>query len=157
MRHSSHVLVKRNLIVGERLRIAEAIESYTLSQFKDATHVPWQWYIENGHLQRRDLGFATAADMGGEYTLAATDQRHRAVFNGIWEAPYGLQLSGVYFYGSGVRFSTSFGGDPRGQAAGGENRYRLTPTAVGSAGTIAPETIWWANRFIDLICGCRST
>src|SRR4026208_2343818 len=76
--------------------------------------------------------------MGGEYTRAATDQRHRAVFNGIWEAPYGLQLSGVYFYGSGLRFSTSVGGDPRGQAAGGENRYRTTNTAAGPAGTIAP-------------------
>ena len=71
--------------------------------------------------------------MGGEYTLAATDQRHRAVFNGIWEAPYGLQLSGVYFYGSGLRFSTSVGGDERGQATGGENRYRITSTAVGPA------------------------
>jgi hypothetical protein len=60
------------------------------------------------------------------------------VFNGIWEAPYGLQLSGVYFYGSGLRFSTSVGGDPRGQAAGGENRYRASATAIGPAGTIAP-------------------
>ena len=60
------------------------------------------------------------------------------MFNGIWEAPYGLQVSGVYFYGSGLRFSTSVGGDPRGQAAGGENRYRTTATAIGPAGTIAP-------------------
>jgi hypothetical protein len=27
-------------------------------QFKDATHVPWQWYIENGHSAAQDLGFA---------------------------------------------------------------------------------------------------
>ena len=32
--------------------------TYTLSEFKDATHVPWLWYIDNGHLQRKDLGFA---------------------------------------------------------------------------------------------------
>ena len=64
--------------------------------------------------------------MGGEYGVAATDPRHRAVFNGIWEAPYGLQVSGVYFYGSVLRFTTSVGGDPRGQAAGGENRFRTT-------------------------------
>ena len=28
------------------------------------------------------------------YTLASTDQRHRAVFNGIWDVGYGFQLSG---------------------------------------------------------------
>jgi hypothetical protein len=128
-----------NAFTRRMLNHLQASVTYTLSQFKDATHVPWQWYIENGHLQRRDLGFTTAADMGGEYTLAATDQRHRAVFNGIWEAPYGLQLSGVYFYGSGLRFSTSVGGDPRGQAAGGENRYRgINGTMFGPPGTIAP-------------------
>ena len=27
------------------------------------------------------------------------DQRHRATFNGIWEMPYGLQLSGLYLFG----------------------------------------------------------
>jgi len=116
----------------------QASVTYTLSQFKDASHAPWLWYIDSGRLQRKDLGFGTAADMGGEYTLAATDQRHRAVFNGIYEAPYGLQVSGVYFYGSGLRFNTSVGGDPRGQAAGGENRFRTASTSVGSAGTVAP-------------------
>ena len=79
-----------NAFTRRMLNHLQASVTYTLSQFKDATHAPWLWYIENGHLQRRDLGFATAPDMGGEYTLAATDQRHRAVFNGIWEVPYGL-------------------------------------------------------------------
>jgi len=116
----------------------QASVTYTLSRFKDATREPWLWYIENGRLQRRALDFAVAPDMGGEYTLAATDQRHRAVLNSIWEAPYGLQLSGVYFYGSGQRFSTSVGGDPRAQAAGGENRFRTTSTSIGAAGTVAP-------------------
>ena len=31
------------------------------------------------------------ARLGGEYSLAATDQRHRAVFNGIWQAGWGFQ------------------------------------------------------------------
>ena len=38
---------------------------------------------------------------GAEYGLAITDQRHRAVFNGIWQMGYGFQLSGLYFFGSG--------------------------------------------------------
>ena len=29
--------------------------------------------------------FPVAPDLGAEYGLAETDQRHRAVFNGIWE------------------------------------------------------------------------
>jgi hypothetical protein len=45
--------------------------------------------------------------------LATTDQRHRAVFNGIWDVGYGFQLSGLYFYGSGQRFATTYGGGDR--------------------------------------------
>ena len=114
----------------------QASVTYTMSQFKDATHAPWAWYIENGHLQRKELGFKVADDMGGSYSRASTDQRHRVVFNGIWEAPYGLQVSGVYFYGSGQRSNTTVGGDPRNQLAAGESRYRATATSFGPAGSI---------------------
>jgi hypothetical protein len=69
--------------------------------------------------------------VGEEYGLAVTDQRHRAVFSGIYEAPLGFQLSGVYFYGSGQRFATTFGGDLRDQVAGSElNRLRPDGTIV---------------------------
>ena len=53
--------------------------------------------------------------MGGEYGLAVTDQRHRAVFNGIWEVGGGFQVSGLYFFGSGQRQETSCGGERRDQ------------------------------------------
>jgi hypothetical protein len=43
--------------------------------------------------------------------VAATDQRHRAVFNGIWDVGHGFQVSGLYFFGSGQRFDTWYGGD----------------------------------------------
>jgi hypothetical protein len=66
--------------------------------------------------------FPVAPDMGAEYGLAETDQRHRAVFNGIWQVGYGFQVSGLYFYGSGERQSTSCGGDRRGWARGGTAR-----------------------------------
>ena len=52
-------------------------------------------------------------DFGGERTLAANDQRHRAVINGIYQIGKGLQFSGLYFFGSGERFETSYGGDGR--------------------------------------------
>ena len=74
--------------------------------------------------------FEVAPDLGGEYSLAATDQRHRVVFNGIWQAGFGFQLSGLYFFGSGERFNTSYGGDLRLTGASGG---RLRPD-----GTIMP-------------------
>ena len=98
--------------------------TYTLSQFKDSDPSRDQWYIgSDGLVARRPIGFALAPDMGGEYTQAgaysgggvgaAGDQRHRAVVNGIWDMGYGVQLSGIYFFGSGERRRTNFGSDLR--------------------------------------------
>ena len=95
------------------------------------TRNPFAHAIVNGRLTRQALGFDVEPDLGAEYTLAATDQRHRAVFNGIWEVGYGLQVSGLYFYGSGERRSTSYGGDVRNE--GVASSARLRPN-----GTIAP-------------------
>jgi hypothetical protein len=60
--------------------------------------------------------------------LAETDQRHRATFNGIWEVGRGVQLSGVYFFGSGQRYNTSWGSDLRN--TGGANYGILTPAGT---------------------------
>ena len=43
--------------------------------------------------------------------LSEADQRHRFVFNGIWEVGMGFQVSGLYFFGSGQRQETVCGGD----------------------------------------------
>ena len=71
-----------------------------------------------------------APDLGGEYTLAAGDQRHRAVANSIVDLPYGFQVSGLYFFGAGQRFPTSWGGDLRNVGVAGENRLRVNGTIV---------------------------
>jgi hypothetical protein len=68
-------------------------------------------------------------DLGEQYSLAVTDQRHRAVINGIWSLPRGLQLSGLYFYGSGTRFARTFGGGDR-------NRLRTAESPYGPVGSI---------------------
>src|SRR5207247_5297902 len=92
----------------------------TRSWFRDADPRRDQWYIgSDGIVARRPIGFPLAADMGGEYTSAgaysgggvgaAGDQRQRAVVNGIWDVGYGVQLSGIYFFGSGERRRTNFG------------------------------------------------
>ena len=76
-----------------------------------------------------------APDMGPLYQLTATDQRHRATFNGIWDLGKGFQLSGLYFFGSGERRNTSWGSDLRN--TGGANYGILTPagTTAESLGT----------------------
>jgi hypothetical protein len=99
----------------------------------------------------RQVTFNVAGDLGNEYTLATTDQRHRVVFNGIWEVRGGLQLSGLYFYGSGERRATSAGADNR--DLGGDSTERLlargdggfggVPVCTNPAGCIVPR-----NNFV---------
>ena len=86
--------------------------SYTLAYFKDAYPRRDQWFIgADGLATHAPIPFPLAPDMGGEWALSSSDQRHRFVFNGIWEVGGGFQVSGLYFYGSGQRLETSCGGD----------------------------------------------
>jgi hypothetical protein len=96
----------------------QASGTYTLSLYKDGNTSPAP-------------SLTLVQDLGQEYGRATTDQRHRAVFNGIWNAGYGFQLSGLYFYGSGQRFATTYGGG---------DRTRLRPD-----GSIVPR-----NTFVGL-------
>jgi hypothetical protein len=106
----------------------QASGTYTLEDYKDASPLPVVFKAESPWAGSGAL--VAARDVGGEYTLAATAQRHRAVFNSIWQMKYGLQLSGLYFFGSGQRYSTSYGGDLRNASI---SAARLRPD-----GTIAP-------------------
>ena len=65
-----------------------------------------------------------------EYGLATSDQRHRAVFNGIFELPKGFLVSGLYFYGSGARFAPTSGGDRRGIGSATGSRLRADGSLV---------------------------
>jgi hypothetical protein len=90
--------------------------SYTLAYFKDAYPRRDQWFIgDDGLATHAPIPFALAPDMGGEYTYALADQRHRVTANGIWDVGRGLQVSGIYFYGAGERFRTFTGVDRRGE------------------------------------------
>ncbi|MEQ1898551.1 MAG: hypothetical protein ABL971_14315 [Vicinamibacterales bacterium] len=112
--------------------------TYSFGALKDGDPVPYQFsLVDNGkRLARQKLNFAVAPDIGGEYGYATTDQRHRAVFNGIAEIGYGFQVSGVYFYGSGQRYSTSYGGDRRDAVDTSGATGRLRPD-----GTIVPRNL----------------
>ncbi len=122
----------------------QASATYTLAFFQDANPTRDQWFIgDDGVVARRPIGFALAPDLGGEYGPAGAyvgggaqgggDQRHRAVINGIWDLGYGVQLSGIYFYGSGERRTTDTGVDFRDEGGGAVGRPRLR-----ADGTILP-------------------
>jgi carboxypeptidase family protein len=96
--------------------------TYTLSSMKDSDPPP----LSGLNL----VSIPLAEDFGGVYGPSDTDQRHRAVFNGIWQVAYGFQMSGLYFYGSGERTSTSYGGDLRNVSQGGNGRLRPDGTIV---------------------------
>ena len=83
--------------------------------------------------------FPTAKDLGGEWGLSADDQRHRAVFNGIWQVGHGFQVSGLHYLGAGIRLASSYGGDLRNiSATTGSARLRPDGTIVPRNSLIAP-------------------
>jgi carboxypeptidase family protein len=107
--------------------------TYTLSSYKDLDPVrllPGCQYLMSAP-GVCNVPVPTRVEYGGgDYGYAVGDQRHRAVFNAIWELPYGFQASGLYFYGSGARFATTYGTDQRNSAS---SSPRVRPN-----GTIVP-------------------
>ena len=101
----------------------QAAATYTLSGLWDAESRPFSGL--------EMVSFPTAPDLGGEFTLGQTDQRHRAVFNGIWQVGRGFQVSGLYYLGVGERAQHVYSGDLRGIGGGGAaqalRRQRLRP------------------------------
>ena len=87
-----------------------------------------------------EVPFAVAEDLGGPggWTYALSDQRHRAVFNGIWQVGHGFQLSGLHYWGAGNRSSSNYGADRRNLGAGGEGRLRPDGTIVPKNSFIQP-------------------
>jgi hypothetical protein len=99
----------------------QASATYTLSGLWSAEGAPFQGVPG---AEPAPVTFAVAPDLGGEWSFAESDQRHRAVFSGIWQVGRGFQLSGLHYLGAGNRDSTIYGGDRRGLGAGGEQRLR---------------------------------
>ena len=113
----------------------QASATYTLSRLSDAESVPFTGDPRTNRFI--PVPFATAPDMGGEWALSSSDQRHRAVFNAIWEVGRGFQVSGLVYHGSGNRDASFYGGDER--RTGADFSQRLRPN-----GTIVPR-----NNFIQ--------
>jgi hypothetical protein len=107
--------------------------TYTLSGLWDRDPLPLSGF--------KEVTFPVAQDLGGERSLAENDQRHRAVFNGIWAPGHGFQISGIYFYGSGQRHQILCGCDARGLQIASVDRLRNAAAAarVGAQpGSIIP-------------------
>ncbi|PYQ86783.1 MAG: hypothetical protein DMG02_24130 [Acidobacteria bacterium] len=104
--------------------------TYTLSTLKDSDPRPLSGLTE--------VPFQVNAAFGDDYGPAVSDQRHRAVFNGIWNAGYGFQLSGIYFYGSGERFAVTSGAGVSTTLIGaaGSDRLRSDGTIVARNGLV---------------------
>jgi len=107
----------------------QASVTYTLSWFYSADPPPLSGLNE--------YTGPVPIDMGGERSLSAFDQRHRAVFNGIYDVGHGFQVSGIYFYGSGLRDQIVCGCDARGLQIGSIDRLRLGDPQ-GPDGSIIP-------------------
>ena len=120
-RSSYHAL--QTAITKRLSRRWQGSATYTLSGLWDAYPPPFTGI--------QPVPFPTTPDLGGEYSLASTDLRHRAVFNAIWQVGRGLQVSGIYYTGIGERSQTIYGGDLRGLAGVGgpeaTTRQRLRP------------------------------
>jgi len=106
--------------------------TYTLSTIKDSDPQPLSYLTE--------VLFTVNRAFGNDYGPAVSDQRHRAVFNGIWNAGYGFQVSGIYFYGSGERLAVTSGAGVSTTLIGAAGSDRLR-----SDGTIVPR-----NGFVGL-------
>jgi hypothetical protein len=108
----------------------QASATYTLSWFWDAEAQPFTGLDV--------VPFAVAPDLGNEFTYSGDDQRHRFVFNGIWQISHGLQLSAIHYLGAGIRASSSYGSDLRNVGSGGSTRLRPNGTIVPRNSFIQP-------------------
>jgi len=110
----------------------QASATYTLSGLWNADTKPFSGLSQ--------VTFDTAPDLGGEWGLSADDQRHRAVFNGIWQVGHGFQVSGLHYLGAGLRLASTYGGDLRNTGAppAGGGRLRPDGTIVARNSLLAP-------------------
>jgi len=108
----------------------QAAMTYTLGKLSDAEGPVCEVFRDSSGLADcRMATFSLAPDID-QYTVASTDQRHRAVFNGIWEVGHGFQVSGLYFYGSGQRYTTTYPSDVRQTGSGTAGRLQPDGTIV---------------------------
>jgi len=121
------------LITGFTKRFSnrwQASATYTLSGLWTADSRPFSGLYM--------VPFPTAPDLGGEWGLSEDDQRHRAVFSGIWQVGRGFQLSGFHYLGAGIRDASNYGSDLRNTGSTFSGRLRPNGTIVPRNSIISP-------------------
>jgi hypothetical protein len=108
----------------------QASGNYTLSWFWNAQSPPFSGLAP--------VPFPVAADFGDDWSLADNDQRHRAVFNGIWQVGKGFQVSGLHYLGYGIRLPSIYGGNLRNAGGNFDQRLRPDGTIVDRNSLLAP-------------------
>ena len=76
-----------------------------------------------------DVPVTLAPDIAENDWYLGSDQRHRATFNGIWDAGYGFQLSGLYIFGDEGWETPAAGVDVRATGGAG-TRLRANGTLI---------------------------
>jgi hypothetical protein len=76
-----------------------------------------------------DVPVTLAADVSTNAWYVTGAQRRRATLNGIWEAPHGFQVSGLYIFGDNGFGTPSSGVDARAQGSTG-GRLRANGTLI---------------------------
>jgi len=109
----------------------QASGNYALRWFWDAEPHPFSGL--------EPVPFPVAKDLGGEWSLAEDDQRHRATFSAIWEVGRGFQVSMLQYIGSGVQQRNRWGSDVRDiDGNGGTERLRPDGTIVPRNTIVGP-------------------
>jgi hypothetical protein len=76
-----------------------------------------------------DVPITLAPDVSENAWYVTGDQHNRATFNGIWEAPHGFQISGLYIFGDNGYATPTSGFDARLQGSTG-GRLRQNGTLI---------------------------
>jgi hypothetical protein len=133
----------RGLTLSARKRFAASTQvqtSYVLSKSEDISADFQSAFLPQSNGRGRDpnnpLGLPIGFDPNAERGPSGQDQRHRLVISGWYEAPAGVQLSGIVTVASGVPFNILAGTDLNGDGDGGNfpsDRARETPADPSSS------------------------
>ncbi len=114
----------RGLLVSLQKRLSRGVSflaSYTLSQSKN--------HSNDDQIPFAAVPFDDPLNIDRDFSWAATDERHRFVFSGTAELPWGVLLASTITFSSGLPFdirqNTDFAGD------GPADRFPLLPRNAG--------------------------
>jgi hypothetical protein len=127
----------RGLIVSMGRRLAgrsQFLATYVLSKTEDNSSDFQSAFLPQNNGAGRNPADTRGLPQGFDPSLergpSLQDQRHRFVFSGAYEGPYGVRLSGLVSAGSGVPFNILAGSDLNGDGDGGNfptDRARVNP------------------------------